>query len=67
MVIVPSPYREDSEFTYFTERGWSKLVEAVEQRNSTEDMTQLELVGRPTMESDDESGDDSEQNKTTVC
>ncbi len=27
----------------------------------------LKLVGKATMESDDESGDDSEQNKTTVC
>ncbi len=65
-MVVPSPHRLSGECTKFTERGWSKLVEAVEQRNSTEDMTQLELIGYPTVESDDESGDDSEQNKTTV-
>ena len=46
----------------FTERGWSQLVEAVEQRNSTEGMSQLELVGEPTVyceeESEEESGSD---------
>ena len=46
----------------FTERGWSQLVEAVEQRNSTEGMSQLELVGGPTVKSEDESNEpDTEQ------
>lgn len=46
----------------FTERGWSQLVEAVEQRNSTEDMSQLELVGEPIEESEEESNEpDSKQ------
>ena len=36
----------------FTEEGWSKLVEAAEQRNSTEGMSQLKLVGEPTVKSD---------------
>ena len=37
----------------FTPSGWAKLVEAVKQRNSTEGMSQLELIGKPTEESDD--------------
>ncbi len=45
----------------FTERGWSKLVEAVEQRNSTEGMTQLKLVGKATMESEEESSQSEEE------
>ena len=52
MVIIPSPYREDDDRTEFTERRWSKIVIAVEQRNSTEGMSQLKLVGGPTVESD---------------
>ena len=40
-----------------TERGWSQLVEAVEQRNSTEGMSQLELVGEPTVESEEKSNE----------
>ena len=44
----------------FTERGWSQLVKAVEQRNSTEDMSQLELVGEPTEESEEESNESDE-------
>ena len=44
----------------FTERGWSKLVKVVEQRNSTEGMSQLELVGCPTW-FDDESGESEEE------
>ena len=43
-----------------SERGWSELVEAVEHRNSTEGMNQLELVGGPTVESDEESSEGSE-------
>ena len=39
----------------FTERDWSRLVEAVEQRNSAEDMSQLKLVGEPTVNSKEES------------
>ena len=46
----------------FTERGWSQLVKAVEQRNSTEGMSQLELVGKPTVKSEEESNEpDSKQ------
>ena len=41
----------------FTERGWSQLVEAVEQRKSTEGMSQLELVGYPTVESEEEANE----------
>ena len=43
----------------FTEGGWSQLLEAVEQRNSTDGMSQLELVGEPTMDSDEESDEGS--------
>ena len=45
----------------FTERGWSKLVEAVEQRNSTEGMSQLKLVDKPTVELYEEPGESEEE------
>ena len=53
----------------FTERGWSKLVEEMERRNSTEGMSQLELVGKPTVESEEESGEsdnDGQQNSSIL-
>ena len=65
MVIIPSPYREE-DYNKFTERGWLKIVIAMEQRNSSEGMSQLELVGGWTVKSDEESSDDSEQNSSTL-
>ena len=50
---VTTPYFRNEYGNYFTPSGWAKLVEAVKQRNSTEGMSQLELFGRPTVESDD--------------
>ena len=53
----------------FTERGWSKLVEEMERRNSTKGMSQLELVGKPTVESEEESGEsdnDGQQNSSIL-
>ena len=56
-----SLFREDYD-NNFTEGGWSQLVEAVEQRNSTEGMSQLKLVGEPTVISEEESNEpDSKQ------
>ena len=54
-----SLFREGPE-NGFTERGWSLLVEAVEQRNSTEGMSQLELVGKPIVKSEEESNESDE-------
>ena len=54
-----SLFREDYE-NEFTDGGWSQLVEAVEQRNSTEGMSQLKLVGGPTVYSEEESNESDE-------
>ena len=59
---VTTPYFRVDEFNTFTPGGWAKLAKAVEQRNSTEGMSQLELIGRPTVLSDEESDDGGEQN-----
>ena len=59
---VTTPYFRNEEYNQFTPRRWAKLVEAVKQRNSTEGMSQLELIGKPTVESDEESDDGGEQN-----
>ena len=59
---VITPYFRVGERNEFTPNGWAKLVEAVKQRNSTKGMSQLELIGSPTVESDEESDDGGEQN-----
>ena len=59
---VITPYFRNKAYNQITPSGWAKLVEAVKQRNSTEGINQLELIGSPTVESDEESDDGGEQN-----
>ena len=58
---VTTPYFREIDFkeNEFTPRGWAKLVEAVKQRNSIKGMSQLELIGEPLVESDEESDEES--------
>ena len=55
MLILHNYLFRDIDYNQFTRGGWAKLVDAVNQVNSKEGASQLKLIGRPTIESDDNS------------